>query len=222
MSTLRGLVGNDVVDLDDPRTRGKEGDERFVTRILQDSERVQLRQAPSPEEALWRFWAGKEAAYKVVSKLRGTPPVFVHRDFVVDDDTVHHEGLRYPLLLSRHGSALHAVSCSGALPEEVLVGVVRLDQPGAPWCAPLEELIGRFSSREADPVHSVASAAVRLGARAALAAALSLDEARLEIVCAPGPTGRRPPHALLDGNRAPADVSLSHHGAWIAWAILLH
>ena len=62
---------------------------------------------------------------------------------------------------------------------------------------------------------------MRLGARAALSTALGVEEGRLEIVCAPGATGRRPPRVLLDGSPAAADVSLSHHGNWIAWAILL-
>lgn len=175
-----------------------------------------------PDESLWVHWAAKEAAYKIVSKLRGDPPVFVHRDFVVVRDGVEYEGVRYPLDVRRHGTALHAISCFGAPLSDVVTGLGRLDQPEAAWSGSLEDLMARFSRREADPVHSLASAAVRLGARGALAAALGVVEDRLEIVCAPGVTGRRPPFALLDGAPAPADVSLSHHGDWIAWALLLH
>jgi phosphopantetheinyl transferase (holo-ACP synthase) len=214
-------VGNDVVDLHDPRTVGKAADDRFLARVLDEAERGTVAAAPDPDEALWIHWAGKEAAYKLVSKLRGTPPVFVHRDFVVDGDGVEHDGARYPLSVTRHGSAIHAVSCAGPQLRDVRMGVGKLDQPGAPWSGGLEALLPRFTDREADPVHSLPSAAVRLGARAALAAALGVDEKRLEIVCAPGVTGRRPPRVLLDGSAAPADVSLSHHGDWIAWAILL-
>ena len=74
-------------------------------------------------------------------------------------------------------------------------------------------------SGERDAVYSHQSAAVRLGARADLARALAVDEERLEIVCDPGPTGRRPPRVLLNGLRTAADVSLSHDGQWIAWVI---
>jgi hypothetical protein len=214
-------VGNDVVDLHDPRTVGKTADTRFLARVLDERERAVVVASPRPDEALWMHWAGKEAAYKVVSKLRDEPPVFVHRDFVVGGEGVDHGGSRYPLRITRHEAALHAVSCSGAAPGNVLPGIGRLDQPGAPWSGSREALMARLTAREADPVHSLASAAVRLGARAALANAMAVEERRLEIVCAPGATGRRPPRVLLDGSPTAADVSLSHHGDWIAWAILL-
>lgn len=214
-------VGNDVVDLRDPRTTGKDRDSRFLARVLRDHERAAVAASADSHEALWLHWAAKEAAYKVVSKLRGEPPVFVHRDFVVVGDAVEHEGARYPLDVRRHGPALHAASCVGAPLHELVTGLGRLDDADAPWGGTLDELMARLSGREADPVHSLASAAVRLGARGALAAAMGVEEDRLEIVCAPGVTGRRPPFVLLDGAPAAADVSLSHHGDWIAWAILV-
>ena len=217
----RVAIGNDVVDLDAPRTQGKWRDERFVARVLADPERRTLEGSADPDEAFWRHWAAKEAAYKLISKLQGAPPVFVHRDFVLDGAEIVYQGSRYLVQFSRHGSALHAVACVGADPEEALVGLARIDQAGTPWSAPLEDLLGRFTERERDPIHSHPSAAVRLGARAALSWALQVEESRLEIVSPPGTTGRRPPYVLLDGEAAPADVSLSHSDGWMAWAILL-
>jgi len=219
--TRRRAVGNDVVDLLDPRTVGKVENVRFTARVLDERESRVVMDSPDPGESLWHHWAGKEATYKVVSKLRSEPPVFVHREFVVDRDGVEYQGRRFPLRITRDGMALHALSCAGASLDDVLPGLGRLDQPDAPWSGSLEALMARLSEREADPVHSLSSAAVRLGARAALATAMNVAEGRLEIVCAPGITGRRPPRVLLDGSPADADVSLSHHGAWIAWAILL-
>jgi phosphopantetheinyl transferase (holo-ACP synthase) len=213
-------VGNDIVDLLEPRTVGKVDDRRFLERILAESERSALGAAADPHGALWTHWAGKEAGYKVVSKLRGEPPVFIHRDFVVTDGRVEHEGVSFPLAVARAGDALHAVSCAAATLDEVVGGVGRLDDATAVWSGSREALVARLTPREADAVHSRASAAVRVAARAALAGVLGVAEQRLEIVCAPGVTGRRPPRVLLDGAPGPADVSLSHHGAWIAWAIL--
>jgi hypothetical protein len=86
---------------------------------------------------------------------------------------------------------------------------------------PLETLVLRLSEGERTPVHSRGSALVRLAARAALATALHADEARVAVITREGPKGRMPPVAMLDGRAAPADVSLSHHGRWIAWAIRL-
>ncbi len=219
MSAAR--VGNDVVDLDDPALRGKTGHARFLERVLAPSEREAVSRAEDPHVALWTCWAAKEAAYKVVTKLDGEPPVFVHRAFVYTAEAVEYDGRRIPIHVRRAGPALHVVASVGVDPSEVSATTVRLDEWGGPWHGPLERLLPRFTPREADAVHSVHSAAVRLGARAALSDALQVVERRLEIVCAPGYTGRRPPAVLLDGEAAPADVSLSHHGKWIGWAIVV-
>jgi hypothetical protein len=97
--------------------------------------------------------------------------------------------------------------------------VVQLDAPDSPWSGALEALRERFTERELDAVYSRQSAAVRLGARAELAATLPVDEKRLQIVCDPGPTSQRPPRVLLDGTPTEADVSLSHDGRWLAWVL---
>lgn len=100
-------------------------------------------------------------------------------------------------------------------------GVGELDDPTAPWAGAHGELLARLSPAEADAVHSRASAAVRLAARATLADLLGVEEGRLEIVCAPGRAGQRPPSVRLDGGPAPADVSFTHDGRWLAWSVLV-
>ncbi len=241
------VVGNDVVDLTAPRVRGRATDRRFVARVLAPEEAEGVRAAADPDLELWHAWAAKEAAYKVVSKLLDAPPVFVHRAFRVrwDDATgraphghdreapggstdtrrgrVTWEGheVRVRAGLRRDGSALEVVALpdgyEGVHPRSA---VEPLDRPGAPWCGPLEELRRALGDRELDAVHSRTSAAVRIGARMAAADELGVAAARLEIVCRPGPLGRRPPTLFLDGAPAPLDVSLSHDGPWIAWALL--
>ena len=79
--------------------------------------------------------------------------------------------------------------------------------------------MSRLSTRELGMVHSRESAAVRVGARKDLATLLRVEEKRVEIVCGPGPSGKLPPQVLIDGHPANADVSLSHDGRWIAWAV---
>jgi len=235
------VVGNDVVDLAQPRTRGRSSDERFVARVLAPAEADAVRRAGDPDLELWCRWAAKEAGYKVVSKLIGAPPPFVHRAFepvweeggavahtaadhvVVRRGVVRYAGHTVPVTVERAGSTLHAVAHAPreGLPLRVSVvpRVASLDDTGVAWAASREELTSRLTPREADAVYSLASAAVRVGARGELAALMGVDEARLEIVCAPGPASQRPPHVLLDGQDAEADVSLSHDGRWIAWAL---
>ena len=232
------MLGIDVVDLGNPRTSGKASDDRFVQRVCSTDEADNLRADQDPELDLWCRWAAKEAAFKVVSKVRGAPPSFVHRAFETDwhDEAiapedgmealvrsgyVHYDGAHVPVVVRRSGAALHSVAfCVGLEGGLIRRRVAELEAPGERWSSPLEELESLFTERELDAIHSYASAAVRLAARGDLAGSLGISEDRLEIVCPPGPTGLRPPHVLLDGEPTRrADVSLSHDGPWIAWAI---
>jgi phosphopantetheinyl transferase (holo-ACP synthase) len=237
LSTI--YVGNDVVDLQQPRTEGRSSDDRFVARVFDPDEQVAIRSAADPDLELWARWAAKEAGFKVISKLIGAPPPFVHRAFKVewggDEGTGHEDVMRtgrvryqgYEARVSvlRCPGSVHAIGfgSDGDAPASVELRsrVAPLDAPEAPWNGAEEKLRGRFTDRELDAVYSRQSAAVRLGARADLANALEVDEERVEIVCDPGPTSQRPPRVMLDGVLARADVSLSHDGEWIAWVLLM-
>jgi len=260
-------VGNDVVDLERSRTAGRAKDARFVTRVLDVEEQEAVRAASEPDVELWCHWAAKEAGYKVISKLLGSPPPFVHRAFKVAwsegsrgaasdalagpsaepiaagpgreaatdagtavaveirRGTVGWEGRNAEVSVARLAGGVHAVAFAVREPARDAVGVEivprveLLDEPAAPWAGSLDELRSRFTEREADAVYSLASAAVRLGARGDLAARLGVSERRVAIVCGPGRSGRRPPRVFLDGGPVEADVSLSHDGRLIAWAI---
>jgi phosphopantetheinyl transferase (holo-ACP synthase) len=228
-------VGNDVVDLTNPRTVGRGSDERFVGRVFDAEEQERMRGAGSSDVELWSRWAAKEAGFKAISKVLGAPPPFVHRAFKVTwtastdagAGVVRSGSVRYGehcagVSVDLRPGALHAVAFHAGDfrgPVGVEPRVESIETPGRRWSGTFDELRLRFSEREADAVYSRESAAVRIGARGDLAALLGVDESRLEIVCAPGPTSQRPPRVLLDGGPAPADVSLSHDGRWIAWAI---
>jgi phosphopantetheinyl transferase (holo-ACP synthase) len=238
----RVRVGNDVVDLLNPRTHGRATDERLLGRVFDAEEQEEIRAADLSDAELWCQWAAKEAGFKVISKVLGGPIPFVHRAFKVAWTARHPVDLeaRQPdEALIRHGTvghlgheasvsvhllpgAIHAVASwsetAGTKPVRIKTRVARTDTPGSRWEAPLRQLMRRFSDREADAIRSRESAAVRLGARDEVARLLGLDERRFEIVCAPGPASRRPPRVLLDGLETEIDLSLSHDGRWIAWA----
>jgi hypothetical protein len=221
------FVGVDVVDLADPRCQGKHEDERFIGRILGGAERDRLERSEDRATVLWRLWAAKEAAFKVATKVRGAAPPFVHAAFRVEpvDATpgfgfVEWEDQRIRVHWHQEPGRVGVVGWNGiADPEAIEWGWgpdAALDpEPGSA----LEPLLERLTERERRPVHSRGSALVRLAARAAAAVALAVEESRVEVVSGEGPKGRTPPHVLLDGEVAPLDVSLSHHGRWLAWAI---
>lgn len=234
-------LGNDIVDLTDPRHAGKARDDRFLRRVYSQKEREEIRSSENPDLALWIRWAAKEAAFKTVSKSLGAPPTFVHPTFRV---SVHHPEtlndhtgedadppmtrfgeVRYgplllPLRIEVHGPALHAVTwvpqdAQGIPPFSW--GSSRMNEMGDQWRSVLRR---NFSDREWGCVSHQASALTRLAARKALASAVGVEEEDLEIGCGPGEPGRRIPKVLLKGNEMPADLTLSHHGRLLAWAFL--
>ena len=237
------FVGNDVVDLVTPRTTGRASDARFLARVFDADEQASIHAAGDSDVALWSCWAAKEAGFKAISKRVGGQPSFLHKAFKVEwsgepsadvagDDanevlvregTVRHEAHVARVSVRLRPGVVHAVAVLAPHTDYDAITVrrrlVRLDDPAARWRGPLEELMRLLTAREADAVRSLESAAVRLGAREDLAALLHVPEKRVEIVCDPGPATRRPPRVLLDGVEARADVSLSHDGEWIAWAI---
>lgn len=215
-------VGNDVVDLRDPRCEGKAADERFAARVLADSERADVAASSDPDLALWRRWAAKEAAFKAATVVRGgQPPPFVHASFVVEEEdasggTVVWEELRLPWRVSggREAGGIHVVAWSARDPGRPLVhGGTKI--LAADSSIPRE----RFTDRECRALHSPASAWVRIHARAHLATLLDRPERDVEIVCAEGPPGRVPPKALVGGRPTGWTVSLSHHGRLLGWVL---
>ncbi|MFC1662083.1 4'-phosphopantetheinyl transferase superfamily protein [Gemmatimonadota bacterium] len=232
-------LGNDIVDLKDPRCVGKASEDRFLQRVFSPRERDAIRRSPDPELALWLLWAGKEATFKTVTKARGAPPVFRHDAFPISfpdparpsgespqqatfRGTGRFEDTPVALLARLSPRGIHVASwleAPDATPpcfhwKESDRGVT----PGRPnWRGLLQR---RFSDEEWRCVTHEGSALTRLAARASLARKLGLAENRLEIRCGDGVPGRRVPFVFLDGKPAAVDLSLSHHGLLLAWAFL--
>lgn len=252
-------VGNDVVDLSDPRSVGKAASRRFVRRVFSTEEARWIRESDDPDVALWVLWAAKETAFKVITKVLGTPPVFIHADFQCRPShpdpesggpwptpanpprpwgSVRWGDLEVDLALQKDSDLIHMVGWEA--PD-------RTESPGTPqaeggggrsarsspirrWAVePVPQegreedweafLAAHFSPAEARPIHSYPSAWVRLRARAEAATSLGLPDRRLELICGEGPKGRTPPRLEIRGRPAGMDVSLSHHGRFLAWVL---
>jgi hypothetical protein len=232
----RWHLGNDIVDLTDPRHAGKAADHRFLARVFSDLEQAQIRAAENQDRALWARWAGKEAAFKTISKSRGTPPTFIHPTFEVtlftpdgpgDDPPVTHFGqVRYqdfllPLRIEVVGTALHAVTWVPDAGHDFPPFTWSSQEMGTPKDGWREALEPHFSPREWSCVSHRHSALARLAARRSMAEELGREEAELEIGCGPGKPGRRIPKVFCRGEEIPIDLTLSHHGRLLAWAYLI-
>lgn len=190
------MLGNDVVDLSDPETRPGARHPRFDERVFTGEERAALAAAPDPERLRWSLWAAKEAAYKCLKKLApGTffsPVRFEVRFDSETTGTVEAGERRLRVALFREGDALHAVATDAADPER---GVLR-------------------ALAEATGAEQDASQAVRALARQAAAAELGCHPEELAILR----EGRRP-RLRRRGGLPELDLSLSHHGRFLAAAL---
>ena len=220
-------IGNDIVDLGDPENRPGAIHPRFDERVFASAERERLTAesavlgvaagaaGAAAHRTRWLLWAAKESAFKAARKL--DPGVrFLPRQFRVElvGDAVSSLG-EGAVAVVRHAAGRFEVFFTGA---EDWVHAVAIRQPGpfrSIGCGP-EVLIGRVS--RGGTAASRASDLVRAMARSAIGSALSIVPSEIEIAMAGGPGRRTPPVALWKGNRLPIDLSLSHHGRFLACA----
>lgn len=217
-------IGIDVVDCRDPRVLRGLPKDRTVERVLSEAEAARLSSSADPVRDFWLHWGAKEAAFKAVTLLRGAPPVFAHAAFEVDLEAecvrygeielalvVHATPDRF-VVVARSVEAVEHPTWGAGTVEALHRGVGGLD---------VERLReGSFSAEERDAVRGLPSALVRLAVRSEAAHCLGVEERRLQVICPPGPTGRRPPYLHLDGvPGTDIGISISHDGDWLAWAV---
>ncbi|HUH02657.1 MAG TPA: 4'-phosphopantetheinyl transferase superfamily protein [Kofleriaceae bacterium] len=192
------LIGNDVVDSSDSTTAAAHLRERFVARVCGPAERDRVAAAADPAALLWSLFAVKEAAFKVVSKLR--PGIaFAHRRFEVSEDlrTVRYDDVVLRASVLNHGDYIHAVVLLG---EADCIHAVREVNPGAD-----------------------SSAAARALLAASLAEELGCAPGDIAVQRTPLPgswTGFAPPELMIRGAPAGRDISLSHDGRFVAFAAI--
>jgi phosphopantetheinyl transferase (holo-ACP synthase) len=188
------MVGNDVVDLGDPEARAQALHPRFDRRVFTPAERASIRRAPAPTRIRWTLWAAKEAVYKVAVKLDPktifAPSRFAVHLFCERRATVSHADRDFAVRLTTNGAAIHAVAAADSAREA--------------WIA---------TAVEETPDPRLASRAVRALAVRVLAERLGVDSERLSISMQ-----ARIPRAELRGSARRFDLSLSHHGRFVAVA----
>jgi hypothetical protein len=208
-------LGNDIVDLAEPGARGKSNDEAFRDRILADQEKLYWAASPCRDEALWLIWAAKEAAFKVMSKIKVDYPFIPRKLPVGFPVSLRKEQIRgggqllageaslaegvIRLSAQITGEYIHVLAFAPAETfSQIISGITRMD-PGL--SAPPDE-----------------SQLVRDFAIAHIAGwCLGNPE---EIAIKRFPRGKRwgPPRLFYRDEEAKGDLSLSHDGRFIAYA----
>jgi phosphopantetheinyl transferase (holo-ACP synthase) len=211
-------VGNDVVDLRDPANQPDAIHPRFDRRVFARIERRALAAAPASTRHVerWKCWAAKESAFKLIRQIHVEAP-FHPRELVVTDVTATAARISAPPLgrdlsvtFDVDGDRVHAVATDP-------IGRRRAD--GSKDDASAAEIRSGLRQWSGGPGMETPEREVRRCAAEALAEWLVLEAASIRIEPA-GPRDRRP--LARSGDLVlPADVSLSHDGRWLAWALLL-
>lgn len=230
------IIGNDIVDLQSESAQGKSGDLRFMRRVFTASERKTIELSKTPERTLWQLWAAKEAAYKVICKMQKPRPVFAHAQFMVD--------LKESVELGLFSNIVHATVKFRA----TLIEVQYDDGPDyihaiaySPFGSGLDEfefhagkratssadlsllddhdwLQSNFTEDELLSCVRSESALVRYFTKKSIASRLNINEAKMQIIRPQIPDNYQPPYLLVSGRRSEVNISLSHHGRYVAWA----
>lgn len=184
------MIGNDVVDFAHRSTQPGAHNPRFDARVFSERERA-LIAGDETERVRWVLWAGKEAAYKAVKKLERAA-VWAPSRFEVT-------------LASRAAGSVRHGARELAL---------RIDERDALVHAVASaDCDGEALAEVAESASEDLSAEARELACRALAARLGVARQRLSVA-----KRERIPVLLLDGEPAGADLSLSHHGRFVAFA----
>ncbi len=188
------MLGNDVVDLAHRGVQPGARHPRFDARVFCESERALIAGDPS-QRVRWVLWAAKEAAYKAAKKLDAAV-VWAPERFAVSLESrasgcVRHGDREFALRVDESEEFVHALARGGAFTGEEHSGVEPLARGDA-------------------------SLAAREFACRAIAARLGIAPERLSVA-----TRGRIPVLYADGVPAPADLSLSHHGRFVAFACAL-
>jgi len=209
-------VGNDIVDLTTPDAQEKSKDVRFVTRVFTENERGLISGAAAPDQVLWSLWTGKETAYKVMQKLNPgitSAPGRYHVSLMgpVCMGTVGHTCVRgfvdtpagvVHIMITRGPDYFH---CIGTRDNENL----------------LRSVIGNVytlgNSRETP---ARISASVRTCAQGAIARCMNCKRDAIRIARIASDRGLGPPIVYINDHRPNVDISLSHDGKFIAYAML--
>ena len=206
------LVGNDIVDLHDPWSQPDTIHSRFDGRVFTPVERAHILASRSAHQSRWSLWAAKESAFKVARKLDGRVRFFP-REFAVRmlDDAraeVSHGMGRFGVWLQRADEWVHALAVPfGASDSDVEGhGPAAVEPPGG--ARSRIRRVGVAGSGAGDP-----SGHVRELARTAVGSLVNVSPVEIEIASAGGI-----PSARLREERLPVDLSLSHHGRFVACA----
>jgi len=221
------LAGNDIVDLSHHSTHEKWRDHRFVARVCSADEQQCIQSASDPNLTLWKIWSAKETLFKIVSKLQ-TPPVFSHKKFIITlldgnrmaHATYHDCTIEVQFIVKNNVLHAGAVSSTTGAPSSMHYHMALAPLP--PNLPEDMEKLDDFTEWERESLHKWESVVVRRQLKEELRQRLGVKLSDLQIIRPQVSHKSCPPYVVLHGARIPnIDISLSHHGKWVGWALVI-
>jgi phosphopantetheinyl transferase (holo-ACP synthase) len=202
------MLGNDVIDLRDPESDPASLSPRFDARVFSAAERSRIAAAAEGKRMRWSLWAAKEASYKLARK-RDPRVVFSPVRFEVSfidaarptEAVVSGPGMRFDVSLEQDDHWIHAIAhFEGEAADDAVhaVGCVAQEDPEA----------------TDGPAHAAPGRAVRALACRILADRCALPLGALSVQ----KRGRVPSMVVGGAEPIEIDLSLSHHGDFVAFA----
>jgi phosphopantetheinyl transferase (holo-ACP synthase) len=210
------------VDLNDPHNMGKSRNLRFVNRVFTPREQELIFDSHKPDTMIWALWAGKETAYKIISKCypsaASTPRLYevsldctdtcsLSECFSAAGNTISgvvdtpHGNVHIKIFITSD-----YVHCIGTTAErETMDSLV--------WH------VGRISP-DSERLSDYESSFGRKALKQGLLAYYNQDKNDIDIRREKGPHGLGPPFVCLNGKPAEIDISLSHDGLFTAYAFV--
>ncbi|MBU1194480.1 MAG: 4'-phosphopantetheinyl transferase superfamily protein [Proteobacteria bacterium] len=206
-------VGNDIVDLCTKGTIGRSKDLRFVDRILTDIEKKHvLGCQKSPDTLLWAFWAAKETAYKAMNKsfpdISSAP-----RRYAVTLDNPSLKSRMFGCVKTPAGvvaisifiqkTHVHCIGTTGNFTalSRVIFGAEKMDTKAqTQLCEQQSMQVRRFAKQK-------------------IAHCLNLDTCNMDILRSGHKKDPGPPVIRFNNQESFMDISLSHHGRYVAFAV---
>lgn len=210
-------LGNDIVDLADSENIGKSRDERFCRRVFNPRELSSITGSERPDSILWALWAAKEAAYKALSRY---------------DPSVCSIPKKYPVIIEAEAGA-GAFAFREGVSDQTLQGKVITPQGELFLDIRIninEAMLHVIADESAEALTRIVVRVERLAVSgddpSEFVRKILLDEIAKRLCCslgdlAVGKEGQGPgaPFLFFRGSRLPAEISLSHDGRFVAFAL---
>lgn len=206
-------VGNDIVDLCTKGTIGRAKDLRFVDRVLTGTEKKHVFGCQkSPDTLLWAFWAAKETAYKAVNK--SVPDISsAPRRYAVTLDGLSLESKMSGCVKTPAGvvaisifiqkTHVHCIGTTGNVTalSHVIFGAKKIEvESQTPLCDQQSMQVRKFAKQK-------------------IARCLNLDTSNIDIRRSGQKKDPGPPVIRFNHQASFMDISLSHHGRYVAFAV---